>query len=312
MSAAPAPYQGPALWHLGYLKSGSSFLQHAVFNREDGRFGLAAGRQNRWHLMDMLRTHDDYTFDAPALRARIAELEAPVRGTGRVPVWSDETLLGNPLGRAYCGPDVLRRLVALKLNARFLISVREQKAFALSAYRESLRAGRWRLSDFIGTPQEPMAMRPILRPEFMAYHHAVGAYQDAFGSDAVLVLPLEMLRDDAQGYLDRIYDFMDVPSLAQADTKARNIGRGGTALVVQRGLNAFVRPIVIERQTTLMEKVVDRSARGINLLAPKALDRKIEAGWKAAISKRYKGLYADSNRALADQTGLDLKGYGYD
>jgi hypothetical protein len=188
------PYNGHALLHVGFIKTGTTSLQETLFSNAKLGFELVGGGDNRALSVNWFRAHNDYSFDTEALRAIIQMSEQPIRARGLVPVWSEETLLGDPLVTDYCGPEVLWRLGQLGLNVKILITIQKQESFALSAYREALRFGRHRLSDFIGTGEEELSMRPILRPEFLEYDQVVSAYQREFGSDRCCVLPLEMLQ----------------------------------------------------------------------------------------------------------------------
>ena len=59
----------------------------------------------------------------------------------RVPVLSDETLCGDPFQRRYNGGDVADRIHQTFPRAKVLIGIREQKAMAISSYREFIFLG---------------------------------------------------------------------------------------------------------------------------------------------------------------------------
>lgn len=118
-----------------------------------------------------------------------------MRAEGRLPVWSEEVLLGDPLVRRYDGPANLHRIAAAMPEARILITIREQRGMALSMLREhATQGGTGTLRDFIGIGQEDIAYTPILRPDFLHFDRAVAAARAAFGAERVLILPQEMLR----------------------------------------------------------------------------------------------------------------------
>ncbi|MFD2858452.1 hypothetical protein ACFSZS_31910 [Seohaeicola zhoushanensis] len=96
-------------------------------------------------------------------------LEAPLRAEGLLPVWSDETLLGDPLPRSYDGPAILEKLGRLERPMKVVITIRNQHDLVLSAYREYLKRNRHSLIDFIGTGRgtpvvssDPAAGIPVL------------------------------------------------------------------------------------------------------------------------------------------------------
>ena len=120
----------------------------------------------------------------------------------RVPVLSDETLCGDPFQRRYDGSYVADRIHEVFPRAKILIGIREQKATAVSSYREYIfLGGTLSLEEFIGTGHEPLSYTPILREDFLAYHLVVGYYHELYGRENVLVLPIELLQRDQSGYI---------------------------------------------------------------------------------------------------------------
>lgn len=305
---------GP-VFHIGYVKTATTFLQRQVFGRADLGMALGGGPRSRGHVVSGLVLADDYIFDPAALAARFAALEAPQRAEGLLPVWSEEVLLGDPLAGRYDGPANLRRLHAAFPQARILITIREQRAMALSMLREyAKQGGTASPRDFIGTGQEDPAFSPLLRPDFLRFERAVGFCRDAFGPDRVLVLPQEMLRADPRDYFDRLGRFLDLPLGPPASGRpgGDNVGRGLAAAAINRGLNRLVRRSPLHRDPGIAWRTKDRVVRLFDRAMPRMLDARIEARLKAMIAARYRTEFSAGNRALAGMTGLDLHGYGYD
>lgn len=304
-------YDGPALLHIGYPKTATSYLQEHVFSNSDFGMGLAGGTDNRSYLIKWLKTDDPYRFDPEAVAEEMEQLEAPVRKLGLVPVWSEETLLGNPMTRDYHGAWMLERLRALGKPFKILITIRRQQDMCLSAYREYLKFQRHSLRDFIGTGQEPMSFRPILDPEYLRYDVAAGRWSDAFQSENVLVLPQEQLRSQPEDYVQALASFAGVAAPPVPSPERRNVGLGGTALLFARVLNAcFVRS-PLSQSPSISERVMRKAYRVINKLSPRWLDRRIEARWRTEIDARYAGLFDDGNRQLAETMNQDLGKLGY-
>ncbi|MEM7239649.1 MAG: hypothetical protein AAF501_17725, partial [Pseudomonadota bacterium] len=158
-------YDGPSIFHVGYIKTGTTFLQNQVFCRPEFGLAIAGGAASRSQLITEFVLSDGYGFDPAATNARLVGLEEDSRARGLVPVWSDETLLGNVVERRYDGQVSAARILALAMPKKVLITIREQRSFALSAYREYVKqGGRNTLEHFIGSGQEPVSFTPILRP----------------------------------------------------------------------------------------------------------------------------------------------------
>lgn len=301
----------PALLHVGYPKTATTYLQNTVFCSAELGMGLAGGTENRSHLMQWIRTDDQYQFDPTAISAAMAKLEAPLRDAGLLPVWSEEVLLGNPIARVYDGAWNLQKLNALDRPFKILITARRQADLALSAYREYLKLHRHSLTDFIGTGMEPHSFQPILNPQYLKFDVAVAAYAQAFGRGNVLLLPQELLRADPGDFLHRLLVFAGLPPAPAPAVDRFNVGLGGTALVAARLLNGLFIRSPLSRRASVMEKATRRTLRFIDRVTPRAFDKRVEDRWRAQIDVRYARLFEGSNRRLQAFTDIDLAALGY-
>lgn len=304
-------YTGPTLVHMGYIKTATTTLQHVVLNNPEFGFSMPAGLRSRGHMMEWLVVSDGYKFDPARMAEEIDEMERPVREKGLVPVWSGESLIGSPLSRQYSGPEAIRRLKASGRNYCVLLSFREQKSFALSAYREKIKRSSLPLEHFIGTGGEDLAFRSHLRPEFLEYDRAVEALMDAFGKERVLACPFEWHTREPDAFLAELHRLVGRPAGAEMPKAWFNKGLGGTALVSLRFLNRFIEYDPLNREEGALARLGHRGIRLINRLAPAALNKRIENGWKAQIAARYGDSFKDSNRRLAALIDRDLSPYGY-
>lgn len=305
------PYGGPSLLHVGYPKTASTYLQEAIFSNRDFGMGLAGGTENRSHLVKWLRTDDQYLFDPVAVAEAMERLEAPIRSAGLVPVWSEETLLGNPITRHYDGAWTLSKLRSLNRPFRILITVRRQADLCLSAYREYLKLYRHNLRDFIGSGNEARSFQSILHWEYLCFDIAAGGYRRAFGRRNVLVLPQELLRSNPDEFVQRLASFLEVPDVPSAPKQQRNVGLGGTALVSARYLNALFVRSPLGQDMSFSEKLSRKLQRAIDRVSPRRLDAMIEDRWKAEIEDRYRDLFQESNARLQEMTDIDLARLGY-
>jgi hypothetical protein len=307
-----SPTDAPSLFHVGYIKTATTYLQNTVFARPGTGLAQVDGQKNRAHLVSRIVLADDYTFDAADLGRAFAELEAPLRVQGNLPVWSEEVLLGDPLVRRYDGSANLRRIAAAVPQARILITIREQRAMVMSMYREYIKQGGIApLRDFIGTGREEPAFTPILRPEFLMFDRAVGAARAAFGPDKVLVLPQEMLLRDPQTYFLRLGAFLDLEIPPPPPERRDNRGRSMPALRLGRFLNRFAQKSPLGRQASPAMRLRNRLVGMVERATPASWANASEQEPKRMIAERYAGLFTESNRALAAMTGLPLGEYGY-
>lgn len=116
-----------------------------------------------------------------------------------------------------------------------MIGIREQKATALSSFREYIfLGGTLSLEEFIGTGHEALSFTPILREDFLAYDLVVDYYQQLFGAENVLVLPIEQLQKDRAGYIQTIFDFCGCCGRLTAPAEPSHTGWSALALAARR------------------------------------------------------------------------------
>jgi len=306
-----ALYNNASLFHVGYVKSATTYLQKNVFCANDLGMGLAAGEEHRAFLIQRFRNGNPYAFDKAKVRSEMIQAEADLRAQGLVPVWSEETLLGDPDMSDYCGAVTCERLCSLELPMKVLITIREQRDFAYSSYSEYLKVDRHSLTEYIGTGTERQGYSPILEPHFLCYSDAVETWQNAVGAENVLVLPIELLRTAPTEYLQTLSEFVGVPAPKSVPDARSNVALGATASAAARRLNGLYVRSRLGRPASRSERVARKAVRWVNRLAPSALDRAISRRWVAQIAERYDGVFTEDNARLEALTGLELGRFGY-
>lgn len=303
-----------SLLHVGYMKTATTFLQGAVFNNEQAGFGIPLGGKGRAFIVEKIILSDGYSFDAAAVKIALDDASKEVRSRGLIPVWSDETLLGEPVSRRYDGYSNALRLKAAVPKAKVLITIREQKALAYSMYAEYLRQGGLAsLTQFIGNGQETTSFSPILNPNFLLYDRSVALYHELFGADNVLVLPQELLLQQPQAYYDCLGNFLGLPlTIDLLGRQPTHVSYNATATVLSRLLNRVRSPHPLTNIPSQSDKVVHKTLRIVTKVMPKVLDAWIKNKMARKIRERFDGIFAESNRRLEELTGLDLLGMGYE
>lgn len=302
------------LLHIGYMKTATTYLQAHVFNNTEAGFAVPLDGKGRGFLVQNIVLSDGFTFDSDEIAEQFRKAAEPVVARGLVPVWSDETIVGEPVTRRYDAHSNALRVHQALPDAHVLITIREQKALAYAMYVEYMRQGGLAsVESFFGTGNEPMAFSPILRSDYLYYDRVVAFYQKLYGADRVLVLPQELLANDR----DRYFKWLSTFTGKDINTDGVSASRthktlGATANRFRYFVNRLRSPHPLTKFPNRWERGLDRLLFAVDRLAPEGLNKKFEASVRQKISDRYDGEFSESNKRLSDLIGLDLSDYGYD
>jgi hypothetical protein len=302
--------------HVGHPKTASTWLQETIFANPESGFVFPGYKEDcRARMISAFLIVNSFRDDVAWARGLFEGGLQQCAGKPEVPIISDESLCGDPLLRVnnYTGRYMADRIHAVFPRARILIGVREQKALALSLYREYLMLGGLQpLEAFIGRGDEPLGFTPILYPEYLEFDRVVGYYQALYGRTNVLVLPMEQLQRDKESYVRSILEFCQCPGRIERLAEPMRVGQSALALTVRRYINPFAQPNPLHPTWGLGRRVVEKLGRAIDRLAPQSWCAPVERRWKVRLARRYTGMFCGSNRRLAGLTGIDLAALGYE
>jgi hypothetical protein len=223
------------LVHIGYMKTGSTWLQRRVF--EDRGAGFLPLLQRRRVIDDLVRPSPLY-FVARPLREAIDIKRQDAEMLGAVPFLSHERLSGAPVSGGFDAYQIAVRLHSLVPDARVLIVVREQISHLLSIYNEYInQGGACSLERFL---QRHERFRfPPFDWNYFCFSILIQEYKRRFGSESVLVLPYEFLREDPGEFAHRIVSFAHARMPSDVDLRPLRETRRLAALSIERRLNFF-------------------------------------------------------------------------
>lgn len=301
------------LLHIGYHKTGTTWLQRVFFCNDESRFVLP---WKRFDLNEWVVAPNGLVFDADALRPSFDAGFEEAERDERIPVISNERFSGNPHSAGWDSRHLADRLRALFPEARVLIMIREQQSMIRSIYYQYVReGGPLSLERYLEPPKAGGYRVPLFDFEYYAYHRLIGYYQNLYGPDRVLVLPYEMMRASLDDLTREICAFAGARVPSHLEKEWRNVGLSAPSVALKRRLNLlFVRdrvnpgaPLSFSRANSLLL----RGAAGLDGLLPASirepLEEKVRVHIEAAVGDRYR----ESNRRTAELTGLDLGAYGY-
>lgn len=310
------------LIHIGYHKTGTTWLQRHYFSRRDAGFAFMrekdgavpegiGGRTPGRFLLEQPLFH----YDPAASRAALDAFFAKDIAGGLQPVISSEELSGNPISGGWKSKELAWRLAAAFPDARILIVVREQVSMIRACYMQYLRAGGgMSLRDFMVGPQDYNAPLPDLY--YYRYDHLVAHYRDLFGAQNVLCLPYELFLRDGAGYIERIRAFAGASPVADLPLDQReNAGRQMLQYPVWRWINPLVKRDSANGRSPWAVNWLRRPARfalrNATRLAPAAWHDGLTRRWERCIRQETEGFFEESNRRLAALCGHDLGALGW-
>ena len=128
----------------------------------------------------------------------------------------------------------------------------------------------------------------------------------------MLILPIEMLKQEPDAYFNRLFGFLDLPSQPVDRQEAVNVGLGAHAQLLRRWLNRFDLRNPLSPEPSVLRRLTRRLALCTDQMLPLGAGQRIEARWRAEITTRYtQDIFRQSNARLSELTGLDLTRYGY-
>lgn len=185
----------------------------------------------------------------------------------------------------------------------------------LSAYAHFLvkSAGKAPLARFL-TPKLQMQI-PWPTIEYYCYSRLVEWYQNAFGKDRVLVLPMELVTRDEQAMLNRTCAFCDVAPLTHNGTTARRNARNYrqyAALRLFPPINSFGPRTPANGFGSIDFRLLHMLLLGTtSRLVPRPLENWIVERDRAKIETHLTDAVSVDNRALQKLIPDDLASFGY-
>ena len=305
------PDETPLLIHVGYHKTGTTWLQRILFKPAYGYYPLMEHQE----IYDRIVRPHGLLFDPTPARSAIERRRAQ-GAPGGADLISSEILVGNPFHGGRESDDLARRLKAIAPNARILVTIREQLRAATSVYMQYLnRCGTVTPREFFS--DDPVIGYVTFAPEHLDYHRLVKLYIELFGAENVHVMTQEALARDAVAFARELADFAGLRApgdIAGIGSDRMSPSPPEYFAPVLRRLNHFrsgpMGPGPILNLGPMSRPAYNALGALGRTSAMKALlgrNRPVTD----EVRRRFAGRYAESNRALKDLLGgrIDLSGY---
>ncbi len=299
--------RAPLLIHIGYHKTGTTWLQTGLFS--DGSRGFTRPWTSQV-IRAALVLPTAFEFD-PGQARRVFEPElAGAAERALVPVLSDERLSGSPHAGGYDSALIADRLAQVFPEARVLAVIREQKEAIYSTYQQYVRDGGAASLEKYLAPRNPAEV-PQFRFSHYEYHHLIAHYRKRFGADQVLALPFEWLRSDPGRFLDAISGFSGVPAGGSPPTGRQYPSMSALVIALKRWANRWLVRNALNPAAPLYVKDHERRFERLERAVPGWLSRPLERRSRAHIARVVGDRYGASNAATSALVGVDLAALGY-
>jgi len=308
----------PPLFHVGYHKTGTTWMQRRLFKPpfgyqqvfkdkaepEDGNDSVHEA------IYNLITGPHRFAYNPAAVEAGI---QAGHLDKTLVPVVSSEIMSGHPFWGGRESFDLANRIHEAAPSARILVTIRAQVPAITSVYMQYVRrGGRLSVREFYN--RKPPVGYDRFDPIHFEYHHLVGHYQKLFGAGNVLVLTQEQLARDPEGFVASLAAFSgSTAGEAMPSTAREGASEAEVSVGLLRRINYF------RREGAGLDPIVN--------LGPLAMTAYRGTGWafrqpflkkrlggrkpvRAVAQELFGGRFAASNQALQQMCpDLELPGY---
>lgn len=312
------------LIHIGYQKTGSTWLQKVLFNADSSVFQpLSPKRSGHSPLARPFFAGNDGYLVPPCewkkehvlvpLEKHL--LEHPL-SPGKVPVLSHERLAGNAHASGFDAQTIADRLKSCFPHARILIVIREQRSYILSIYHQYLsKGGNLSLKQYLNTPYE--GKRPGFSPHHINYLPLIKAYCQHFGKHQVLTLPFELLQKQPEEFISQISAFNSVSIQLEETLFKQKVNKTTSHFVSYhcRRLGVFRFSNSMNNfsiwANPISKKLAEMLINTFNKMTPNSWDRSLKKKMEQDIEDWVGDRYTTSNQELSEYIETDLASFGY-
>jgi len=284
------------LIHVGYPKTGTTFLQECYFPNHSGFnfLGCSSVCQEDDFALSIM---NDFSFDEP--KELPFDLDADVLN-----VFSSEVFTSGFLWSGSGGGAVdfrtAHRLKKTFGNARILMVLRNQRSMIASLYFQYVvEGGVLSFSRFI---EKSLNDSAFFKLEQLQYDRLIDCYQSVFGKQNILILPYEMMVVDMSLFLAKIESFCGVEAFRPENKRVNSSCHTKAGFVVHRFLNLVIPSNL--RRTLFFRKVCHKLPSMVNTLTTGKPDLLLD-------DDLLESLYTSSNARVGKLTDLNLAKHGY-
>lgn len=302
------------LIHIGYHKTGTTWLQKHLLDNPDAKFKRYFSKQD---IRDYIVVPNSLSFEANETQEYYNSLLKQEDSSELVSVVSSERLSGHPHSGGYDSKEIAIRLKQVFPNGKVLIVIREQKSAISSCYLQYIKfGGPCSLKDYITPTKKGLPVIPLFNFDHFNYLKLIDQYLELFGKENVLVLAYEQFKENPQSFCSQVSSFAGAQELETLPfSKVTNQRISPLSSNIARQLNKLlVKTTLNPSALNLMDspELLMKSFIFLDRLIPKTIHKIFESKQKVFIKNNVGDRYKTSNQQLSEKLGIDLAAYGYD
>lgn len=303
----PQQSEQTPLIHIGYHKTGSTWLQENVFRNFGSNFQEILLRPE---VIRNIVTPRQLHYDSRELLLDVQHRSEEICAEKLVPLISHERLSGNPYSGGFDSVIIANRIFELFPSARVLIVVREQQAHLASIYAEYVRQGGvCTLDQFVNPPTSPKI--PLFSLKYLEFHHLIKYYIDHYGRENVLTLPYEMLAQDHLMFVAEILRFSGAKSIDNIDNERIRERRTEIPLMIERCLNSWFYRDSCNPAAPWKLPLAKSIPTAIERFIPRTIRRLGGRRTARVIQRMIGSVFLESNTRLAPMVHWSPASFGY-
>jgi len=314
------------LVHIGYHKTGTTWLQKELFSSESEFFIPVSNKKKGQNTLarSFIFNKDGYLLNSFSMNEKVIQkklnriLKTSDFDGDKIPVISHERLSGNPHSSGFDSSIIARRIHKTFPKAKILIVIREQSSWILSNYFQYLSiGGNHGLKKYLNSQYD--GKRPGFSPSHLEFHHLIKEYQNKFSKENVLVIPYEIFKTDIDLFLKTLGAFLkkDICTSTQVNSeKIYNAKSNHFINYKLRFLNPFIRQSSVNNYSALYNSISSSVASRIKIFLGQCLPSKFDESIQASLLKEIEqwaiGRFNKSNSITQKLIHFNLKDLGYE
>lgn len=262
--------------HVGFHRTGTTFLQKEILPKYEGRASVITPHNDSSNITDLLMNRWPHPGNIP----KTSELDGLVGGEIK-----DKLIISREgiSGPSYFHNDLYsaKRIAHYFPGAKIIVTIRAQSSILLSIYSHNyIKKGMMDYKSFV--------MRMYLGGK-VDYYNFIGPYLEIFKEENIIVIPIELLKEDVDSYCKEWSKLLGLPKV--------NIGASD-----QNNMNK-------RKDDNNVIDMINKNRREIGVTD--RYDKSQFQSDKEEVDSWLQEAYGESNRLLCQRLQIDLTSYGY-